>query len=141
MGTETQKVIRALLDTNVFLSALVLRGPTNQLVSQWQEEKFCPVICREILEEYLRVLAYPKFQLSAEEIKRLVEREFLPYAHPVKLKEIPPVIRQDPSDDIFLACALAGRCHYLVTGDHHLLALKTYKGIPIVPVKTFSMLP
>jgi len=47
------------------------------------------------------------------------------------------VIRQDPSDDEFLACALTGKADAIVSGDHHLLELKRYREIPILDVRTF----
>lgn len=36
---------------------------------------------------------------------------------------------RDPKDDIFLACALAGQCDYLVTGDRDLLDLQGHPGL------------
>jgi len=125
------------LDTNVVVSALISRGPTGRLVSLWQEKKFVPLVSKEIVEEYLRVLAYPKFRLSLEEIKILIEHQLLPFTQSVTLKQIPAVVHKDPSDDVFLACAVAGKCHYLVSGDQHLLALKNYKDIPIISTGAF----
>jgi hypothetical protein len=40
------------------------------------------LISRQILEEYVRVLAYPKFRLSDQEIRALVEEELLPSSTP-----------------------------------------------------------
>jgi putative PIN family toxin of toxin-antitoxin system len=114
-----------------------LKGPVNRVFDFWKSGKFSIVVSKELVNEYLRVLAYPKFGLSAEEIKILVEQELFPYTIPVKVKQIPKIIADDPSDDMFLACASAGKCHYLVSGDRHLLSLKQYKKIPIVGVQTF----
>jgi hypothetical protein len=38
-----------------------------------------PLLSREILDEYLRVLSYPKFELSEKEIKELIQEEILPW--------------------------------------------------------------
>ena len=130
-------MLRAVLDTNVIVSALILRGSTTRLADLWQEKKFLPLVSKEILEEYFRVLAYPKFRLLTEEIKELVERQFIAFAEPVEVKEVQKVISEDPSDDIFLACAVSGKAQYLVSGDQHLLTHKSYKGIPIVSVSVF----
>ena len=47
-------------------------------------------------------------------------------------------ITKDPEDDKFLACAQEGDLpHYIVSGDEHLLALKEYEGIEIVPPMAF----
>lgn len=130
-------MLRAVLDTNVLISSLLLRVPTAKLVSLWQTERFLPLVSKDIVREYYRVLAYPKFGFSLEEIKVLVERQFLALAEPVETEAIPQVVLEDPSDDMFLACAFFGKAHYLVSGDHHLLNLKSYKRIPIVSVRAF----
>lgn len=136
MGAK-QGLIRAVLDTNVIVSALILEGSVNQLVPLWQQRKFHLIISKAVLNEYLRVLAYPKFQLSSDSIKAILARELFPFVEPVEAVNIPPVIREDPSDDIFLAAAKAGKCHYLVSGDRHLLSLKRYANAAIVSVQSF----
>lgn len=130
-------MLRVVLDTNVVVSAFLFRGPTSRLVALWQEKKFRPLVSKAIVEEYLRVLSYPKFRLSVDEVRGLVERQLLQFAEPVAVKEVPPIIRQDPSDDIFLACAVSGKSEYLVSGDGHLLILRTHKGIPIISAAAF----
>lgn len=47
------------------------------------------------------------------------------------------VVRDDPDDDRVLECAIAGKVDYVVSGDRHLLKLKSYKGIPILTVRQF----
>ena len=42
------------------------------------------------------------------------------------------VITADPSDNRVLECAVDGKADLIVSNDHHLLKLKTYKGIPII---------
>lgn len=50
---------------------------------------------------------------------------------------VPEVILEDPDDDKFLACAIDGGADYIVSGDHHLLDLGSYEGIPILRPATF----
>lgn len=133
-------MLSVVLDTNILVSALILRGSTNQIANLWQNQQIKIVLCKEIFEEYIRVLAYPKFKLLPEEIQMLLEKEVLPYSHPVEVKKIIPVIQQDSSDDVFLACALKGNCKYIVSGDQHLLSLKTYQKIKIISAKDFLKL-
>ena len=47
------------------------------------------------------------------------------------------VIAADPSDDMVLACAVAGKADYIVSGDPHLLDLGEYEGIRIVSPAVF----
>lgn len=55
---------RAVLDTNVLISALLFPGLPSRLVTAWQEGLLVPVVSPTILDEYLRALAYPKFKLT-----------------------------------------------------------------------------
>ena len=41
-------------------------------------------------------------------------------------------VREDPSDNAVLACAIATHADVIVSGDGHLLALRAFRGIPIV---------
>jgi hypothetical protein len=50
----------------------------------------------------------------------------------VRPASIAPVVLADPEDDHVLACAVAAQADLIVSGDSHLLNLKTYQGIPIV---------
>ncbi len=50
------------------------------------------------------------------------------------------VIEADPSDTKFLECALEGQANFIVSGDHHLLDLKSYQGIEIVRVSEFLLI-
>lgn len=45
---------------------------------------------------------------------------------------IAPTITRDPADDQVLAAALAARADLIVSGDAHLLDLKSFQGIEIV---------
>jgi putative PIN family toxin of toxin-antitoxin system len=132
-----QKEIRVVLDTNVLVSALLFAGPIGRLVSLWRERRIVSLLSKDVFIEYLRVLAYPKFKLSGEEVKALVEEYVLPFAEMVTVAEAPEVIREDPADDKFLALATAGRARYIVSGDKHLLALREYRRVKIVTPREF----
>lgn len=95
------------------------------------------LISRAILEEYLRVLAYPKFRLSNEAIKGLMEEEILPFVETVRVRRRLSVVRRDPDDDKLLECAVGDRAECLVTGDRDLLALGSYRGVQILSVRNF----
>ncbi len=78
-------VIGAVLDTNVLISALLFTGSPSRLVPAWQASRFRPILSADILEEYLQVLAYPKFGLTAAEIRGLIEEEMLPFVETVRV--------------------------------------------------------
>jgi uncharacterized protein len=58
--------LRVVLDTNIVLSALLFKsGRLAWLLPAWQEYRVVPLVCRDTLDELLRVLDYPKFRLSS----------------------------------------------------------------------------
>jgi uncharacterized protein len=119
------------------ISALLFSGTASRLVALWQSRRISVLISREILKEYLRVLAYPKFQLSGQEIRQLVEEELLPFVDIIRVRRRLTVVRRDPDDDKFLECAVAGHARYLVTGDQDLRELDSFRGITILTVGEF----
>lgn len=58
-------------------------------------------------------------------------------ANIIETKSRLSVINEDPQDNRVLECAVDGEAEYIITGDKHLLNLKSYKGIKILKVKEF----
>jgi putative PIN family toxin of toxin-antitoxin system len=122
-----EKILRAVLDTNAAVSALVFdRGVMVWLRHAWQSSLFVPLINETCMRELVRVLAYPKFKLDDERIRDLLG-DYLPYAEvvvsPARARFRLPVCR-DPADQPFLILADAGAADVLVTGDKALLELQ-----------------
>ena len=116
---------RVVLDTNVVLSALLLTaGCLAWIRHAWQRQQLKPVICKETVNELLRVLAYPKFKLTAEEQQNLLA-DFLPYADVVELPAPWPEVTacRDEKDQMFLVLAHVAKADALVTGDADILAM------------------
>lgn len=87
-------------------------------------------------KELVRVLQYNKFGLSFEESLRFLvyyQSIFTRMEADTKIS----IIDRDPSDNIFLECAVASSANYIVSGDHHLLDLKKYKKIRIITAEEF----
>ena len=134
MGKEKQ--LKVVLDTNVLISTLLFGGYLEPIREAWKQGKIRLIFCQDTLEEFVRVLHYPKFGLSKEEIAYLVEIETLPYAKIVEnLIELDPHILRDKDDIKFLECALSGKADFLVSGDKELLELKEFKGVKIIKAK------
>ena len=137
MGSTKQTVIRLVLDTNILISTALPGSRLRELVEAWQDGRCRLLISPEIFDEYLRVFAYPKFGLSMEEIRRILEHDVWPYAEQIKVTTRVTAIAADPSDNKFLACAVDGRADYIVSGDHHLLTLRQFRRIPILTARQF----
>ena len=131
------KVRALVIDTNVVVSALLFGGAPGELIPLWKEGSIQPKASKEIIEEYIRVLAYPKFNLSEGEINFLLYHEILPYFEVVRVSGGRVIIKDDPSDDKFIRCAKAGKASIIISGDQHLLSLKSYGKIKILTPTQF----
>lgn len=130
-------MIRAVLDTNVIISALLFSGPPSQLVSAWQSSRLRPVVSAPILDEYVRVLAYHKFDLAPAEIRGLVEEELLPFIETVKVIPLAAPKVRDQDDAKFITCAMTAGVRWLVSGDDDLLTLRRVQSVEVVSVAAF----
>ncbi|MGA9334094.1 MAG: putative toxin-antitoxin system toxin component, PIN family [Rudaea sp.] len=131
--------LRVVLDTNVVLSALLFgAGATAQLRRAWQGNSLRPLVNTATAHELIRVLAYPKFRLTANEQEDLLA-DYLPYAttirKPARLPRVPSC--RDPFDLPFLQLALTGKAEALVSGDKDLLALADGFLLPILTPADF----
>jgi putative PIN family toxin of toxin-antitoxin system len=140
MGETPRKVRRVVLDTNVLVSALLFTGELSKMVDLWHRGEVVPLISRETFDELRAVLGYPKFSLVPEEIQSIIENEILPYFEVVEIKENVRGVCRDPEDDKFLACALSGAAHFILSGDKDLTDLKSYKTIKIIKASEFLSL-
>lgn len=139
MGEKRRKITRVVLDTNVFVSALLFRGQASALVGLWKQGTIIPLVSAETMKELIRVLAYPKFDLSEQEIKSILNEDILPYVETVKVTRRIRGVSSDAADDIFLACAVNGKAGAIISGDTHLLSLKEFEGIPISRIAEFTI--
>jgi uncharacterized protein len=125
---------RVVLDTNVVLSALLFGGgKAGRVRSGWQARRFVPLASTATAQELVRVLAYPKFKLSAHEQKELLA-DWLPWVEVVRMPDpLPPAPRcRDPHDLPFLHLAIVARADALVSGDADLLELAGARGLCVV---------
>jgi putative PIN family toxin of toxin-antitoxin system len=100
------------------------------------EGKVEVVVSEPILEEVARVLGGRKFKFSPEVVAAITQaiRDLAHNVHPtVRLK----VVKADPDDDKVLECALESSADAIVSGDEHLLALKTFRKIRIITPTKF----
>ena len=127
--------MRVVLDTNVFISA-VLGGKLGVIVDEWKAGKFTLIITDSIAREYLDVINRPKFKIPQDEILATTDY-LLQTAEFVTSQEEIQVIVADLTDNKFLEAAIAGKVDFIVSGDNHLLELKSFREIPIVTARDF----
>jgi putative PIN family toxin of toxin-antitoxin system len=133
-------VISAVLDTNVIVSAVLIRGGIeDRVLRAWFAGQYQLVLSVPILEEIQRVLQYPRIRarrwISDEEAAQLIER----LAESSVLVEGKQSLRicRDPADDKFVVAALEAKADYIVTGDADLLDVGKYQGCEIVTPRRF----
>lgn len=136
---RSKHIPRVVIDTNLVLSALVFaQGRLSPLRLAWQGGLCQPLVSRVTAAELIRVLAYPKFKLTAEDQQELLA-DYLPYCTTVRMPAKLPVTPEcrDKFDLPFLQLAVAGKADYLVTGDQDLLVLANQFGCSIITADQF----
>ena len=126
-------VPRIVFDTNVVVSALLSpAGRLSWLREAWHSKVVVPLASGDTTRELIRVLAYPKFRLTADERDDLLA-DYLPWCETVGVSErLDTPYCRDPSDRPFLELALAGKADALITGDDDLLVLAPTFPVPIL---------
>lgn len=123
------------LDTNVFISALVFGGTPRLVTDLIAQKTIIVVFSEEILTELRRIVA-AKFPRAQQQILQL-ERLLRYYGRLVQLGSVEVTACRDPDDNKFLETALLGQADYLVSGDNDLLEMTCYEGIPIIKPAAF----
>jgi len=126
--------IRVVLDTNVLVAAHFNPGSaSNRILELCQEKKLVLLLTSHILKEFSRILR----NISAR--KNFRERIDKIISQAILIKKTPriDIVVEDPADNKFLSCALAGKADYIITSDRHLLVLKKFRGIKIIKPTQF----
>jgi putative PIN family toxin of toxin-antitoxin system len=130
--------VRALLDANVLIAALLSRGGAPALlVRRWLDGDFELVISDLLLAELQQTLARPKIRqrLETEDAEEFLELLGSGLAERIEDPDVTPTTRSsDPKDDYLIAAAAAAHAT-LVSGDSHLLALRG--AIPVMSPREF----
>jgi putative PIN family toxin of toxin-antitoxin system len=127
--------VRAVFDTNIFISALAIPGGRAETALLKVAEGGAQLaISQAIIHEVLDVLAR-KFDRNPEELAR-VAVYLSEMAEVVTPRRRLKVLRDEP-DNRILECAVTAKARVIVTGDQAMLALGEYRGIRILSLKDF----
>lgn len=129
--------MRLVLDTNVLVSALLFSGRASHIHAMWVSDRISLVFSDAVLEEYRRVLTYPKFGLSTADVLTLLEDEVLPFGTLEHVAHEGRWIVDDPDDDKFIALALAAEVDHLLSGDAHILNVRQQLPCSILTIQEF----
>lgn len=113
--------MRVVIDTNQLVAALARPPELATLLMAWASARFTVVASPAMIDEYLRVLAYPDIaKLIYPELLRSLQSHLLYDIELVEPPEVPRLCR-DPDDDKVLAAAIYGFADYILTVDRDLL--------------------
>lgn len=137
-------MIRAVLDTNILVSALITKKTSAplRLYKAFTTQQFLLITSPSILAEVEDVINREnivKYHKLIPEQRKGVMEQLIALSY-ITLETAPNeniLIERDPKDDKFLYAALEGHAEYIVSGDHHLLDLKEYEGISILSPHDF----
>jgi putative PIN family toxin of toxin-antitoxin system len=134
-------VLRVVLDANVFVSAYISPdGTPGQIIQSFlRDGSFELVLSEPIIEEVLEALAYPKVEKAARSKTEpaLWFEDLVVLSQLVGVDFEVPRLSADPDDDQYIACAIAGRATFIVTGDPDLLTVRQLEGVRIVTPRSF----
>jgi uncharacterized protein len=126
--------LRIVLDTNVLLVSLMPHHKHFWIFESLENAEFTLILSNEILEEYAEKITERYDKVIAEAIlENIVDLK--------NIEKIEPsyrflLIKDDPDDDKFVDCAIAGNADYIVTHDKHFNVLKD---IPFPKVETLKI--
>jgi putative PIN family toxin of toxin-antitoxin system len=133
--------LKAVIDTSVMVSvAFAKAGLAKEPREMIADGAFRLVTSKEIMAELYRVLHYPRilkqFKPAKEDVDEFIGL-ILERAELTQGRYRIQKIAEDPTDDMFLACALEAAANFIVSRDPHLRNLKTFQGTQIIDVKGF----
>ena len=123
--------LKLVLDSNVFISAVVFGGKPREILDLAVKGLIEIAVSDDILEEIKEVLEGNKFQFPAKIAYALVT-EIEDLADLVEPKEWIDAILDDPEDNRVLECAVESGANGIISGDSHLLALRSFGKIKIM---------
>ena len=130
---------KLVLDSNVLISAVVFGGKPREVLELAVKGRVEIAVSDAILDEVRGVLRGRKFQYPESIVHALIG-EIEELSDFVEPGERSCAIRDDPEDDRVLECAVASGADFIVTGDSHLLALRSFRQMRIMNPDEFLRL-
>lgn len=129
--------MRAVLDTNVVMSAIFFGGDPRAIVRAAVSRRICLVATRAVVNEYREIAArlheiYP--DIAYRRPLAILESN-LKMVRPATLSG---KVCRDPDDDAIVSCALGGRAKIICSGDEDLLAMNGYRGLEVLKPREFK---
>ena len=127
--------MRAVLDTNIVISGLLWRAAPRHVLDAARDKHITLYTSSVLLDELAEVLS--RSHLASVITANHASPEFLMQRYAMLAQLVIPaqtarVVAKDIDDDAVVACALAAQADLIVSGDAHLLNMKSFHHMPIV---------
>jgi len=140
MNSSRKQRPKLVLDTNVWVSAFLAKGPPSRIVQMAEDRRVQLFASLDMLDEIHRVLEYEKIlrilKRSGKEPSSIMAT-IVSLCSLIDVKSRAQVIRDDPADNRILACAKDAAADFMVSGDHHLLKLGEYGNARVLTATSF----
>lgn len=129
--------MRAVLDTNVVMSAIFFGGDPKTIVRAAVSKRVELVATKAVLAEYHEVAERLHEHYPAVSFRRplAILESIVKLVRPATLGG---AVCRDPDDDAIIACALGGKAKIICSGDDDLLALNGFRGLEILKPREFK---
>ena len=111
--------MRVVIDTNVFVSSF-FGGNLRKVVDKWFSGGMTLCASEPILKEYFEVMARFEFENDTLLLRLMAAVEKNTNLLFVENPKEEQWIQDDPADNKFIACAIALKAMYIISGDSHL---------------------
>jgi uncharacterized protein len=130
-SAPTSDKLRVVLDTNVFYSAFThSQGVPFRIWRKAVEREYTLLTSPAILREVAKVF---RQDLQWQEVAIVSHLKLIARVAQIIIPRIAwHVITQDEADNRILECAVEGQADLIVSGDHHLRQLKSFRGVGII---------
>src|SRR5690242_5581938 len=131
--------MKVVLDANTFVSAYIIRkGTSGQIILH--RALYTGVATEEILQEVNHSLHYErirtKYQWSEQRVGTFlatIRKDFLILKAPPSVH----IVKDDPDDDKYFACAKQAKAEYIISKDKHLTTIGEWKGVRVIQPRQF----
>ena len=128
--------MRAVVDTNVIMSAVFFGGVPFDVLNAWHSGEFELVVSKAVMSEYREIAERMKARFPSVDpemwLLYIEDHATMIYAEPLAVQ-----VCEDVDDDVFLACAAASNAKVVCSGDRHLLACSGWNGIDVLTPRLF----
>jgi putative PIN family toxin of toxin-antitoxin system len=128
--------MRVAIDTNVLVSGVFFGGPPLKVLEAWRDDRYHLVVSLDVFEEYRRVGERLEARFPGVSLAPFLEL-IAAHAEIIDAPQLSEPVCDDPDDDAFFACALAGDCGLIISGDKGLLAASGSLGVRVLTPRKF----